>query len=857
MLSPADTVELTPPHDLKSLAFRYKAHFFATQIARGKISTVVIPDWPRPLRLPGPLLTLLAAIARGLGFDAPPPQRSMASGLEVLRAAREWRPKQLIYTVAAQTYSRERLIEILKEAVRGGATGLLVVSGGAPGRRLAQGLIRLLRWMILPIPLLPALERRLMPMGAKRLLELIAEMKERGELPAELSTWAVANPFRDDLQRVEEKVELGAELILTQPPLLEQGFERWWRAAQSRDRLQGRIIVGFPMLTSPGALRFWYLLVGIPMRGEARRLHRSFSDACADRKGCARFIRSWHQRLMTTLRALPGFRAFHFMPMTHWLRLADRAFYIDAAARLQADIEHRLDTRIACPPELSERAGVARTRHRLLFCLRRLLERGVLDEEALRERLLRIRLLVTIPANTFQPVLLARRIEGRERFDCALDLRQLKGATLARISEILEVELGRLTEVRPAPAPGVTVEDFTPISRSRVLWPFNFCFWRELASFQQALGFEFDSSISGSPDTNPAFVEHLALKFLRRAGRALDARSEGRFYYLEIGTAGAVFVRLFIEKLVELAPSSGIEVDRIRSRLTYVLADYSPQVIEKAKREMGGVYRGVAVEYLTLTAGDPAEQLAERYGGRILRIHSTNVYDNLYVDRLVRLSGHTHRVGVRLYLPEESLAAIAGRHALGAAEIERGLVECLRERRDVLCFLDRFRKEFKRRGRELDFYRFWEELWASLKMAERLLPVPDLAAEAIVPGFEASGAVIERVLGDADGDLEIVVPSQAIENGCRLLSLLHQTGALEIVDICIHKSEEYAADPRKAAAMTYDGSIVFWFNAGLFARFARDAHPHLRASVEYLEEFGKPHMSILTLSGEPEEGARP
>ncbi|CAN0393648.1 unnamed protein product [Scytosiphon promiscuus] len=84
------------------------------------------------------------------------------------------------------------------------------VSGSHPGRRL---------------PLM----RRLLP-DVYDELRLAKSMRESGHLPKHVAFWAVANPLAeaDDkgVERVRKKVELGAEVIVTQPPLAWEPFER-------------------------------------------------------------------------------------------------------------------------------------------------------------------------------------------------------------------------------------------------------------------------------------------------------------------------------------------------------------------------------------------------------------------------------------------------------------------------------------------------------------------------------------------------------------------------------------------------------------------------------------------------------
>ncbi|CAM9539302.1 unnamed protein product, partial [Hapterophycus canaliculatus] len=95
--------------------------------------------------------------------------------------------------------------------IQGGraADALLLVSGSHPGRHL---------------PLM----RRLLP-DVYDELRLATSMRESGHLPKHVAFWAVANPLAeaDDegVERVRKKVELGAEVIITQPPLVWEPFE--------------------------------------------------------------------------------------------------------------------------------------------------------------------------------------------------------------------------------------------------------------------------------------------------------------------------------------------------------------------------------------------------------------------------------------------------------------------------------------------------------------------------------------------------------------------------------------------------------------------------------------------------------
>lgn len=53
----------------------------------------------------------------------------------------------------------------------------------------------------------------------------------------------------------------GAEVILTQPPLDWNAFERWMEDARKRGlHTAARLLIGFPLLSSAGNVAFWAAL---------------------------------------------------------------------------------------------------------------------------------------------------------------------------------------------------------------------------------------------------------------------------------------------------------------------------------------------------------------------------------------------------------------------------------------------------------------------------------------------------------------------------------------------------------------------------------------------------------------------
>ncbi|MFN0057884.1 MAG: hypothetical protein ACKVX7_05440 [Planctomycetota bacterium] len=857
LLHPDDTVELTLPIDPESPAYRAKVEYFSALVRQGALRCVVIPDWPNLPRWLEAVLTMLVRGARRLGFSSTPIPPRLAPGLKTLVLARSWGTPQVIYTIGAQCFGTVRLEALAIEAVRRGATGLLIVSGGAPARRIVSAILALIARVPLLRIVAPHLRRVLMPLDSVTLLAALARLKHSGALPHKLPLWAAANPYRDSVERTAQKIAAGAEQIVTQPPLLWETFHEWWRATQAHPQLTGRIRVGMAIPQQLPAFDFWAFLMGLSRRGRSpaeRELKRVRVELQGDGANeLTENLRAHGRDLLAKTRALADGVTLHHMPMQHWMRLVSTDLLRELAEELRAQLALAMQHRVVVAPRAIEGRAALESAYHVLVALHDLFRSGEIRTAAWRERCSRLLLISTISPNTFQPAVQRRaildavshRVDWRAapRFDVLLDVRQLGRLTYRARAEWL---VNALNVDAPAAAETV-VEDAVPLAASRVLWSFNREFWRRLDGFQNVLGVAFDAAIAGSPDTNPLFAAHLARDFLPALRAALHEESDGsRFYYVEIGTAGAVYVRHFLEQLLAQATATGLDAAQLRGRLVYVLADYSPQVIARARIEIGDHHLGVRVEHLTLSAEEGQSHLRERYAGRILWIHSTNVYDNLPGERLCRLNGRLYRIEKRTLLSHDRLRRIARETRIDASALAHIIERRLRQAGDVTSFLSDLSARFEVRGRPFDLYRLWLSFWQALEFEERLVEVEDLAA--ILAPTGASSAQFAAWLADAEGDVEMFLPSTAIASYRGLLALLHPRGACEIIDICVRSPAEYQADPRKALAMSYDGSLVYWFNAGLFVQLlALPGGPRIESRYEDLAEFGKPHMTRVVL----------
>lgn len=168
---------------------------------------------------------------------------------------------------------------------------LLLLSGGHPGRAL---------WA---------------PTTSLDMLADAVAMRSAGLLPRDIDLWAVANPLIEPPARAAAKVDAGASVLLTQPPLAWGAWEAWWRGiVDAGVTSRAAVVAGVALPPTPAALRFWVALAGaggVPGVGEEVA---AFDAAAA--AGCgAQHARAAAAATLERLAALPGLAGIHVMPV--------------------------------------------------------------------------------------------------------------------------------------------------------------------------------------------------------------------------------------------------------------------------------------------------------------------------------------------------------------------------------------------------------------------------------------------------------------------------------------------------------------------------------------------------------------
>lgn len=444
-----------------------------------------------------------------------------------------------------------------------------------------------------------------------------------------------------------------------------------------------------------------------------------------------------------------------------------------------------------------------------------LLDQGRLDPELLPH--LRVHLdWLQYKANFREPVSVRRGADASGEplalAEVAIDVRQ---ARPERLSEHLAAAL--------APADGVVLGDFTPLSQS-LIWPCNRLFWQRVADWERDTGRGFEAALpSGRSDANhPEAVADGVADFWTLLVE-LDKRGQlpPEIFALEIGVGSGTRAGLWLDRFKAL--------DEARStsfypRLRFLLGDYSLPTLDRAMSAVGAHQNVVSA--IAMDALNPMRALSFlRY--KILYIHLTNVYDNLPVDELVRRDGRLYLVEVRPYLPAPAAQALCAAHSLAPADLPATVARLLEVGPDL--FGDRARG-----------VAFWRQLWDGLRLEERLRLLEGIADAPLPPGLAPEH--LEDLLAGAPADIRFHISRGAVESFINTVPLLHPRGYLQVQDIFVTTMDEYRQGFRGPGKL--DGSVVNWVNGALLrvvgARAGFDVHfapfryrPGSRTSILY------------------------
>ncbi len=339
------------------------------------------------------------------------------------------------------------------------------------------------------------------------------------------------------------------------------------------------------------------------------------------------------------------------------------------------------------------------------------------------------------------------------------------------------------------------------------IWKFNALFWKALPLWEQGVGRSYEQALPGgeSDARNLAAARELILELFAiwddlAARRALP----DELYVLELGVGNGGQARAWLDEFRRLDRELGRDYYR---RLHYLMGDYSPTVLERAREHVRDHLERLSC--LVLDATRPSETLGFLRGKAFL-VYISNVYDNLPTDEVVRIGGHLYQVQVRAYLPEAAARDLA--EPLGRAPQDLSALAARLLRLGPELLADALPDCFPT---SLAAVAFWRQVWQALRLEERYVPLEELDAYEVAPGI---GGELLRPIVETNGDLRMHVGNGAAASFADTLPLLHPLGVLRCHDLFVTDVQQYASGFRGPGK--YDGSVVNWVNGPLLAAIA-------------------------------------
>jgi hypothetical protein len=446
--------------------------------------------------------------------------------------------------------------------------------------------------------------------------------------------------------------------------------------------------------------------------------------------------------------------------------------------------------------------------------------------------------------NNFREPVVSRPIAGKD-VEIAVDLRRCGDIApddlAASVKHALSEQAG-LGAVEPG-GPVAPVGPAGPVDplalepwvagRDSCIWRFNALYWQALSGWEQATGREYEQSLPGgeSDARNTEAARELILE-LFRIWDDLDARRAlpDELYILELGVGNGNQARTWLDEFVQLDRRHGRDYYR---RLRYLMGDYSPHVLERARQAVA--HHGERVSALVVEATRPTITLGF-LADKAFLVYISNVYDNLPTDELACIHGRTYRVETQAYIRDEDAELIVGRFGITRAGLVPLIDRLLRIGPDLLS--ESAPQQFADPGQAVSF---WLQVWDALRLRERYVPLEGLDSYQVSPSL--TGEIL-RPLIEGEGDVRMHVSNGAVASFTGTLPLLHPFGRVQCHDLFLTGSHQYRTGfygPGK-----YDGSVVNWVNGSLLQLVAS----RRGFGVEFTPFRQRPGSNVTTLTAQ-------
>lgn len=410
--------------------------------------------------------------------------------------------------------------------------------------------------------------------------------------------------------------------------------------------------------------------------------------------------------------------------------------------------------------------------------------------------------------------------------EIAIDVRRAKDlpyeTLVADVVDRLSKALGLIPDVHEC----IHLEDWVRPSKS-VVWAFNRSYWRHLDAWDETFKKDYAAALPGgvSDGTNPDFWRDQIELFMDTLDR-LDEWSElpDEIHVLEFGVGDGQQAQVWLEQFAHACERRG---RGYMDRLRYLMADYSPHVLQRAMGRLASY--GDIVDGLELDFRNPIHGLGH-LRGKVLFAHTCNLYDNLPTDELMRVGERAYEPLVRASITPGEIAELAGRHGVTQDRLVSTVQQVLRQGPSSL-------------GDVEHGVRFWSEVWDAVHLEEIYEEVQAPAAMRVAPSIELH---LDELLHELPEWTRVHASTVAVESFAQTLALLHHQGALVAQDIFVREISQYAAfrGPGKV-----EGSIVNWVNGPVFKQVGERAG--FRVSID---PFGyRPGSNTVVLHARPRD----
>jgi hypothetical protein len=394
---------------------------------------------------------------------------------------------------------------------------------------------------------------------------------------------------------------------------------------------------------------------------------------------------------------------------------------------------------------------------------------------------------------------LDRGDHGVPIMDVLVDTRQVAPGCLR--AELLRA----MSRANPQPERSPEESDMLPLEdfqslRTSMVWEFNKLYWARLHDWEKATGKGYEQALPGgvSDGHQPESIAESVSEFWTLL-QELDSRKQlpPELYLLEIGVGSGVRSGLWLDKFREL--------DRERAtnfypQLRMLLGDYSLATLEVSKPAVKDHLD--LCSFLVLDALNPIKTLSH-LRHKILQVHSTNVYDNLPDEEVVRRDGRLYFVQVRSFLPMTEVARMSAEFGIPMGKFRAAVNRLVEGDLDDL-------------GKRERGVSFWRQVWKALRLEERLVCLEDLPDFPFPEGLDAPK--LEDILQEAPSDLRFHLSSGALESFVHTLPLLHPRGYLQVQDIFVTDFDQYRMGFYGPGKL--DGSLLNWVNGALLKEVA-------------------------------------